>query len=270
MFLPCHLRILKSLYIAGDESERDSNGTIAAVDDAGDQAVSNDTWELVEEFLGRRDDYKPYRERAIYWKNISNEAESRLEELDNESTTDHVPPSRPQSRCGSTLPPRTPLFTSSMSLTPLSSNRNDSGHCSAREQPPAWNFINHMLNKRSNIVDDDCKKFRSERFLTELCSESERRVISLQKAYQNLVRGSNSSDAIDVSLDDSKGPKRARSKSSLLVNHFSVADAETPQSEEDPSISEMNEKDSSIILHHKLWLWSLLLSSVKEIVNDVK
>ena len=255
MFLPCHLHILKSLYIAGDE---------------GDQAVSNDTWELLEEFLGRRDEYRPYRERASHWSAISDEAASRLEELENESTTDHVPQSRPQSRRG-TLPPRTPLFSSSMSLTPLSSNRKDSEHCAVTETAvPAWNFINHMLTERSKIVDNDCKKFRSERFLTELCSESEQRVQQLKKAYLNLVRGSSSSsnDAIGVSLDDSKGPKRARSKSSLLVNNFPVANAETSRSEEDPSMSTINEKDSATILHHKLWLWSLLLSSVKDIVNE--
>ena len=248
------------MYIAGDERD---NEAAAAADDAGDQAVSNDTWELVEEFLRRRDEYKPFRERATRWSAISDEAASRLEELEDGSTTDHVPPSRPQSRCGSTLTPRTPLFSSSMSLTPLSSNRKDSEQCSmGATTVPAWNFINHMLNKRSKIVDDGCKKFRSERFLTELCSESEQRVISLKKAYLNLVRDSNT-------LHDSKEPKRARrSKSSLLANHFSLADEETPPSEEDPSISKTNDKDSATILHHKLCLWSLLLSSVKDIVNE--
>ena len=207
----------------------------------------------------------------------------------------------------SSLTPRTPLFTISgrggssltpnLSLTPTSSNRNPTHHTKSLSQNdrelastiPSWNFIGQMLQRRSRLCIQSCTSFRSQPFLAQLRDEAEMRCKVLEGVLQKLKTGitlgedDNSNNDGNTKREGSMiaNPVGKRRKSevgvgsihqssdvpSSLGHFFSNKNIHTTNNGIDDETNQFDE-ESIMEAQMKLCLWSSLLSSVKEIVDE--
>ena len=274
--------------------------------------VGSDTWILIEQFLQRRVLYHPYKERQTHWSNINDEAKSRIAHLSSISSSiveevENKP--IPSSLLGgrTSLTPRTPtLFslggrsnsiggTTSMSLTPQSSNKHAPAKLSSQNDIelantiPSMNFIQHMLQRRTEICRHDAKSFRSQQFLTKLHDEAEMRCEILVGMLNNLkLEGGGTGKKESSSIEKRKGsatknPIGKRQKvegdvlrSSSLLGQFlsndkrysEVKDTIVVDDNDDEQSCKKDNEDSIMEAKTKLYLWASLLKSVKEITDE--
>lgn len=279
---------------ANDTNESDDNGN----DSEG--LVSNETWDLIERFLRRRMEYRPLKERRIRWANISSEAQSRLDRSLSVTSADPDKQVKMPSRLSS-LTPRSPLFSPSvsgrgsigsmtpcLSLTPQSSNRNAPA-LSQNEREiastiPAWTFINRMLQRRSKLCTESCQAFRSQPFFAELRNEAEMRCEILKRVLKRLKLGSTRKQDHNVHIKKRVGSglticasgKRQKLgtgapgptiPSSSSFGHFN-SDEYSQMTKNDLDDECCLDENAIVETQMKLCLWSSLLSSVKEIVDE--
>ena len=274
--------------------------------------VGSDTWILIEQFLQRRVLYHPYKERQTHWSNINDEAKSRIANLSSISSSivEEVESKPiPSSLLGgrTSLTPRTPtLFslggrsnsiggTTSMSLTPQSSNKHAPAKLSSQNDIelantiPSMNFIQHMLQRRTEICRHDAKSFRSQQFLTKLHDEAEMRCKILVGMLNNLkLEGGGTGKKESSSIEKRKGsatknPIGKRQKvegdvlrSSSLLGQFlsndkrysEVKDTIVVDDNDDEQSCKKDNEDSIMEAKTKLYLWASLLKSVKEITDE--
>eukprot|EP00580_Thalassiosira_gravida_P015206 CAMPEP_0201658422 /NCGR_PEP_ID=MMETSP0494-20130426/1301_1 /ASSEMBLY_ACC=CAM_ASM_000839 /TAXON_ID=420259 /ORGANISM="Thalassiosira gravida, Strain GMp14c1" /LENGTH=348 /DNA_ID=CAMNT_0048135407 /DNA_START=52 /DNA_END=1098 /DNA_ORIENTATION=+ len=257
--------------------------------------VDNEIWGLIERFLQRRSEYRPHKERRIHWEKINVEAQSRLDHLASiTSSIDEENSMVPmQSRSSSSLTPRTPLFsmsgrvgsmtTPSQSLTPQSSNRN-APRLSETERElastvPSWNFMSQMLRRRSKLCTESCRSFRSQPFLAELRNEAELRCAILGRVLKFLKIGTPRKQERCGKKRDMPTTRTSKGKRQKLemevtgasipssLEHF-FSNEYTKLTNHDLDVENCIDEDSIMVTQMKLCLWSLLLSSVKEIVDE--
>jgi len=234
----CHLTILRSLYDDGQECGTDTGETNKEEDtntddkqkdhDApsstkhseasgnshmdvieNDGTVSNDVWNLIEQYLQRRNDYLPHKQLQSHWTNINNEAKSRIEYIISSiSQCVEEEEEKPSSRGRSSLTPRgsTPMFSimgrgslgpTSLHLTPQSSNKNKLSTSNELSQNdielassiPSWNLINSMLGRHKDLCTESCKSFRTQPFLTKVLDEATKRCKVLERILQSTKMG---------------------------------------------------------------------------------
>ena len=192
------------------ELEKSVNNDVSSGHVVEESPVGNEVWVLIDQFLKRRSDYHPYKERLNHWSKVNDEAKSRIEHLSSISSSmeeEEKPLPSILSRARKSLTPRTPKLFSLMgrgttnslrnlSLTPQSSNRNANNGNKLSQNDielvgsiPSWNLINQMLQRRSQLCTESCQLFRSQPFLTQLHDEAEMRCNVLKGVLQNLKIG---------------------------------------------------------------------------------
>lgn len=274
--------------------------------------VDNEIWSHIERFLQLRTQYRPHKERQLHWSKIYAESNSRLQSIlsatssisKQEDGHTHVP----MTTSRSSLTPRTPLFatygrsgslTPSLSLTPVSSNRNKSTKSRVNKYGnrgggsgggelvttlPAWNFINQMLYRRSRQSMQSCTSFRSQPFLTILQKEAEMRCESLRRIIQcrNKINQQQhqqeqlaNSEGLVLQIRAGKRRKLERTtelppengaSSSLGHTLLSKYSNSGLQTECDASVNADADEDFLTCAQMKVQLWASLLSSVREII----
>ena len=200
------------------ELNKKVNNDVSSGYAAEESPVGNEVWVLIDQFLKRRSEYHPYKERSNHWSKVNDEAKSRIEHLSSISSfmmeeEEKKPLPSILSRARQSLTPRTPTLFSMMgrgtgalgtnlSLTPQSSNRNANNDNKLSQNDielvssiPSWNLINQMLQRRSRLCTESCHSFRSQPFLTQLHDEAQMRCNVLKGVLQKLkmeeVVGSN-------------------------------------------------------------------------------
>lgn len=255
-----------------------------------ERPVKSEVWDLVELFLQHRMDYRPHKQRQLHWTKISTEAKSRLDHLLSLSTEEEEGIRQLQTNNRTLVTtPRTPMFTvirgsttpHQSSLTPQSSNRNNPPKTSQSSDRdvitscsaiPSWNFINHMVQRRSRLCTQSCQSFRSMPFLDELQDEANMRCKALVKALVDLKVGKRKNkqervvDGVTAGYNDGKRQKIEISKQPVTPSLF-----ETLRSGEyvisNQSGAGDYDKDCIVEMKIKYQLWTSLLSSLKEIVD---
>ena len=303
--------IIKEIITIQGETETVSDKKKAAEHDINysEIPVDNEIWSHIERFLQLRTQYRPHKERQLHWSKIYAESNSRLESIlsatssisKQEDGHNHVP----MTASRSSLTPRTPLFatygrsgslTPSLSLTPVSSNRNNSTKSRVNKYGnrgcgsggelvttlPAWNFVNQMLYRRSRQSMQSCTSFRSQPFLTILQKEAEMRCESLRKIIQcrNKINQQQHQHEQLANRDPIRAGKRRKlerttelppengassSLGHILLSKYSNSGLQTDC---DASVNTDADEDFLTCAHMKVKLWSSLLSSVREIIVD--
>ncbi|KAL9183839.1 hypothetical protein ACHAXT_004695 [Thalassiosira profunda] len=322
-FRKCHLQILRSLYDGASAPDRGSEGeepepsggdnedanarctgdgdgdnleeTGAPAGGEGDAStegpVDGETWDLIAQFLWRRAEYRPHRDRQVHWANVSAAAQSRLDRLLSVTSADMD--ARTIAQRTSSLTPRTPSVFSAagrgarspaMSLTPLSSNKKRApkltqGEREAASALPSWTFIHNMLQRRSKICTQSCEDYRSQPFLTELREEAEMRCTALGKVLMQLQTGGGAQrrnekkregDAfLEVAGKRQKVIAVQPTVPSSLGQHLPSRTISAPGAAAlDSNEGSGDSEDLIMETQMKLCLWSSLLSSVKEVVEE--
>jgi len=188
-----------------NDSEASGNSHMDVIEEEG--IVSNDVWNLIEQYLQRRNDYLPHKQLQSHWTNINNEAKSRIEYISSISKCIEDDEKLSSSRGRSSLTPRgsTPMFSitgrgslapTSLHLTPQSSNKNKStSNESSRtdielaSSIPSWNLINSMLGRHKELCTESCKSFRTQPFLTKVHDEATKRCKVLERLLQSIEIG---------------------------------------------------------------------------------
>ncbi|KAL7545836.1 hypothetical protein ACHAWF_009193 [Thalassiosira exigua] len=256
--------------------------------------VRDEIWDLVDTFLRRRDGYGPLKEQRVHWTRVHGEARTRLDRLlaTTSSREEEAKPSLQLQR-SSSLTPRTPLFVASgrgsvatpslslQSLTPPSSNRHghagrlSQGEREAAGAVPSWHFVRRMLQRRSDLCAESCRSFRSQPFLGRLRDEAEARCGTLEGALKRLKlgRGTEKQDGKKRGGATMNSPACKRLKSGVdhstpsSLGHFFSSG--TPKLTTAQLNDECDHDEEAIMeTQMKLCLWSSLLASVKEIVDE--
>mmetsp|Transcript_505 Transcript_505/g.1121 ORF Transcript_505/g.1121 Transcript_505/m.1121 type:complete len:354 (+) Transcript_505:256-1317(+) len=276
------------------EMSNDTEGAAMDKDNDSEGLVGSEIWDLIERFLQRRMEYPPHKERQIHWTEINAEAQSRLDHLVSITSSVEEEKILPMQSRSSSLTPRTPLFsvsgrgsmTPSMSLTPQSSNRN-APKLSQKEREmaitiPAWNIINQMLQRRSKLCTNSCQSFRSQPYLARLRNEADMRCNILERVMERLKVGTSGKHqnekkregtTIRIPLGkrqkleiDVTRPTIPSSLGHFFSNEYSSTLTRNDRDARDDEIC--LDEDSIMETQMKLCLWSSLLSSVKEIVDE--
>lgn len=192
--------------------------------------------------------------------------------------------------------------TPTLSLTPLSSNRKDAQHPGKHEHEiSSWTFINRMVQKRANLCTSSCESFRSQPFLEKLYAECNSRCNVLAAILQRLRRsveipGDKSSGSgekraaaaksesqakrqkIDDDVDADQiansqssylGPTKTPPKDFYFFRDYQSIDAHSHNPQANQNTTNMSNTVELINeTQIKLCLWSNLLSSVREIVDE--
>lgn len=278
-------------------NSNDKNRREYSVNDS-DIPVDPEIWSLIERFLLLRAQYRPHKAHQLQWTKVYAESNNRLKytlsaisSIDKEGGHNAPLMLKPSA---SSLTPRTPLFgtngrsgsiTPSLSLTPVSSNRNNAtkptvyynnrvGKVAATL--PAWNFIHQMLHRRCRQSMQSCTSFRSQPFLTTILKEAEMRCILLKKT----LHFHNSTQQQNHHHSNRHGNKRrklepvpelrpAATSTSSLGNIFTTKYSNASlEIRHDADANDDEHEDFTTRAHMKFHLWACLLSSVKEIVFD--
>ena len=181
----------------GDINEADENSDMDDVIE-NDDTVSNDVWNLIEQYLQRRNDYLPHKQLQSHWTNINNEAKSRIEYIS--SISKCIEEEEKPSSTG-----RTPMFSimgrgslapTSLHLTPQSSNKNKSTSNELSQNDielassiPSWNLINSMIGRRKELCTKSCESFRKQPFLTKVHDEATKRCKVLEGVLHSMKMG---------------------------------------------------------------------------------
>jgi hypothetical protein len=256
-----------------------------------ERPVRSEVWDLIELFLQHRMDYRPHRQRQLHWSRISKEAKSRIDNLLSSSSVAGEEEEGTTNNRTVVTTPRTPMFTvirrgstttpHQSSLTPQSSNRNnnppktsqssDRDGIASSSAIPSWNFINHMVQRRSQLCTQSCQSFRSMPFLDKLQSEANMRCKTLRTALVNLKMGKRKNkrerdiDGVTADHNDRKRRKFETSKQPTpslfehLRSHEYVLSNQSSACDYD--------EDCIVKMKMKYQLWTSLLSSLKEIVD---
>jgi len=331
-FRKCHLTILHSLYDGGQESgdttdkqkddapssTNEDNTTDDTADGTdkeqgvinkasensdmdvieNDDTVSNDVWNLIEQYLQRRNDYLPHKQLQSHWTNINNEANSRIEYIS--SISKCIEEEEKPSSTG-----RTPIFSimgrgslapTSLHLTPQSSNKNKSTSNELSQNDielassiPSWNLINSMLDRRKELCTKSCISFRKQPFLTKVHDEATKRCKVLEGVLQSMKIGGGSNSKRKSNEKKREGPRGVTSQvgkrqkievsrpsllGSFLNDQYSdevkVADVDNSNATEQTRNEEEGNDDEDSIMKAKmkLVLWTALLKSIKEIIDE--
>lgn len=255
-----------------------------------ERPVKSEVWDLIELFLQHRMDYHPHRQRQLHWSKISTEAKSRLDHLLSTEEEEGIRKLQTNNRTLVTTP-RTPMFTvirgsttpHQSSLTPQSSNRNNPpktsqssdrdviASCSAI---PSWNFINHMVQRRSRLCTQSCQSFRSMPFLDELQIEANMRCKTLGKALVDLKMGKRKNKRERVEVVDglmaaghNDGKRRKFETKHPVTSSLFLQLRSDKYVISDQSSADDNDEDCIVEMKMKFQLWTSLLSSLKEIVD---
>lgn len=317
-FRRCHLQVLRSLYDArhrttsssnfsgGDEDNAMTTTTTTKEDDEVESAnhsekpVSNEIWNLMERFLQLQAQYRPHKEHQHHWSRVHAESTSRLDHIVTLTTVSSASIQKdghlPSTTKNSLLTPRTPSYftsgrgsaaTPSLSLTPVSSNRNNATKLGLNEDRygelvttiPAWNIINHMLHRRSQQCIQSCTSFRRQKFLTTLRDEAELRCTALHKILKcrsTIEQNHEHAKREGLTLQHIRVGKRQKLELDTNLKRLPLTKTTTASSLGDCIFSTTTgleverhvDEDEELITcaKIKLHLWSNLLSSVREIV----
>eukprot|EP00581_Thalassiosira_minuscula_P005852 CAMPEP_0183746880 /NCGR_PEP_ID=MMETSP0737-20130205/66979_1 /TAXON_ID=385413 /ORGANISM="Thalassiosira miniscula, Strain CCMP1093" /LENGTH=345 /DNA_ID=CAMNT_0025982587 /DNA_START=64 /DNA_END=1101 /DNA_ORIENTATION=+ len=276
-------------------SKNNIEGAVVESDNVTEGIAGSEIWDLIELFLKRRTEYRPHKERQIHWAKINAEAHDRLNHLTTIAPVEEEK-ALPTQR-SSSLTPRTPLFSVSgragakspnnLSLTPQSSNRNSAPKLSQDERElastiPAWKLINQVLQRRSKLCTNSCESFRSQPFLAKLRNEAEMRCSVLERALKRLKEGSTPFEKqkhIEKKREGSEmingmGKRRKLSRAGATkptipssLGHF-FSDEYTGLKRNGFDDECLVDEEAIMETEMKLCLWSSLLSSVKEIVDE--
>jgi hypothetical protein len=256
-----------------------------------ERPVKSEVWDLIELFLQHRMDYRPHKQRQLHWSKISTEAKSRSDHLLSTEEEEGIRQLQTNNRTSVTTP-RTPMFTvirgsttpHQSSLTPQSSNRNNNpsktsqssdrdviASCSAI---PSWNFINHMVQRRSRLCTQSCQSFRSMPFLDELQIEANMRCKTLGKALVDLKMGKrkNKRERVEVvdglmAVGHNDGKRRKFETKHPVTSSLFLQLCSDKYVISDQSSADDYDEDCIVEMKMKFQLWTSLLSSLKEIVD---
>ena len=265
-FRQCHLKMLRSLYDTDPSADDDQAAGDISMDggasNAQDADVEQETWDRIQKFIDQRADYRPRKQRQTHWAALNTESQSRLDALFSAEQEKKRSKRRSAKKMRET-PSRTPLLnvarrpSTPVSLTPLTSNK--------REMPTvydgaitSWSFINSMVQKRAKLCTASCEEFRSQSFFEELHDECNVRVKLLHAKLEQAKHHGTSSEVVSsASAELGTTPYYFFRDYYCLNSHSHLSDAQMVNTEE-----LINE------IQIKLCLWSNLLASVKEIVDE--
>jgi len=262
-----------------EKSDRDAAGN----ENVNESPVCSGVWVLIERFLQQQKEYRPHEQRHLHWLKVNDEAKSRLDHLLSMSSSveeDDIRPS--QSRLS--LTPRAPIFsmsgrgsTSNLSLTPLGSNRNPPRSSQSERDVasaiPSWNLINQLVQRRSRLCNRSCQSFRSQPFLAELQNEAQMRCEVLETVLVNLNMGKRKNNARETYGSTIHLLAGKRQKLGMDVNELTapslfghLCSGKCSESVKTYLDAECDcDEDYIVETKMKIHLWSLLLSSLKEI-----
>ena len=254
--------------------------------------IRSEVWDLIELFLQHRMNYRPHKQRQLHWSKISTEAKSRIDNLLSSSSVAGEEEEGTTNNRTVLTTPRTPMFTvirrgstttpHQSSLTPQSSNRNnnptktsqssDRDGIASSSAIPSWNFINHMVQRRSRLCTQSCQSFRSMPFLDKLQSEANMRCKTLGMALVDLKMGKRKNKrervvhGLTADHNDGKRRKIELSKHPMTPSLFEHLRSHEYVISNQSSASDYDE-DFIVKMKMKYQLWTSLLSSLKEIVD---
>lgn len=227
--------------------------------------VPNKTFDLIQQFIDQRSDYRPRKARQTHWALLHTESKTRLDDL--LSISSELQKSAQKRR---TTPSRTPLLnmmkrpTTPFSSTPMSSNKKD-----VRVQEheiTSWTFINSLVQRRAKLCASSCEEFRAQSFLGELHTECDGRVKTLHVKLEQLKSGNTSNG------DDEPVAKRQKTDGNgagfYFFRDYQSLDAHSSDADQADSTTTTDTAELINETQIKLCLWSNLLGSVKEIVDE--
>jgi hypothetical protein len=279
-FRQCHLKILRSLYAeessvsvddtgskvkCGRPSQRESQTLEQHGATSKETTVSSKIWDLIQQFIHQRSDYRPHKQRQTHWTQLHAESQTRLEHLSYISL-ERQESNKKSAQKRRATPSRTPLLnmikrpgTPLSLLTPLSSNKAEI-MSAAEHEITSWTFINSMINKRAQLCTSSCEEFRAQSFLGELYTECGLRVEVLKAGLEHLKTHDKKEHPVE--------PLAKRQKTDATRFYFfrdyNSIDAHSSEDATNKSNSDELINETQI----KLCLWSNLLASVKEIVDE--
>jgi len=244
-FLPCHLVMLRSLYVSDNVATTGASATAetstqASVDK--EVPVTEQVWNLIDVFLSKRDGLATSRNKAIKSWAVYESAERILNEGIGGVGATAASTGSNGVQCGQVSPvPTTPLLRTDKLSSPtrsvgvgtsvnISSTRSDQQHGHMN----SWRLVTKLLSRQNEVTQKD----------TQLVGEP----------YQPLVA------ALNSKLEELRIIYKG------LVDDRSSVDGERTQSDGLVQVS-LEDEDLVTKLECKIRLWSLLLSSVQGVVG---
>ena len=243
-FLPCHLVMLRSLYVSDNVATTGASATAETSTQASVEKevlpVTEQVWNLIDVFLSKRDGLATSRNKAIKSWAVYESAERILNE--GIGGVGATAASSNGVQCGQVSPvPTTPLLRTDKLSSPtrsvgvgtsvnISSTRSDQQHGHMN----SWRLVTKLLSRQNEVTQKD----------TQLVGEP----------YQPLVA------ALNSKLEELRIIYKG------LVDDRSSVDGERTQSDGLVQVS-LEDEDLVTKLECKIRLWSLLLSSVQGVVG---
>ena len=244
-FLPCHLVMLRSLYVSDNVATTGASATAETSTQASVEKevlpVTEQVWNLIDVFLSKRDGLATSRNKAIKSWAVYESAERILNE--GIGGVGATAASSNGVQCGQVSPvPTTPLLRTDKLSSPtrsvgvgtsvnISSTRSDQQHGHMN----SWRLVTKLLSRQNEVTQKD----------TQLVGEP----------YQPLVA------ALNSKLEELRIIYKG------LVDDRSSVDGERTQSDGLVQVS-LEDEDLVTKLECKIRLWSLLLSSVQGVVGS--
>lgn len=275
-FLPCHLVMLRSLYAtdnngsAVEKIAAEPSATTASVD----SKVKEEVWHLINVFLANRGDLATSRDKAIKSQAVYESAEHILNEgiggigMKPSSSSNGVRsgqslppvPSTPLLRTGKLSPSRSiGVGTSTPVDMPVGRQDHQHDHLPQNQNGNAWTLVTKLLGRKNAATQKD----------TELVAEPYQPLIDalnsklkeLRSIYKKVVDEKSFVDGDDDTERDMLVPFN-----NMGEDDRSVLEEEERQGD-NLARTLLEEEDLVAKLECKLYLWSLLLSSVRGVVG---
>ena len=245
-FLPCHLVLLRSLYVSDNAptagaSATGETSTQASVDK--EVPVTEQVWNLIDVFLSKRDGLATSRDVAIKSWAVYESAERMLKE--GIGGFEATATSSNGVQCGQLSPvPSTPLLRTDKLSSPtrsvgvgtsvnISTTRSDQQHGQQSQYMNSWRLVTTLLGRQNEVTQKDTQLVGEP--YQPLVAALNSKLEELRLIYKGLV-------------DDRSSVDEVRTSDGLV--QFSLED-----------------EDLATKLECKIRLWSLLLSSAQGVVG---
>ena len=272
-FLPCHLVMLRSLYAADNDASTVGNSAAepSATTASVDNKVREEVWHLINVFLTNRGDLATARDKATKSQAVYESAEHILNEgiggigMKPSSSSNGIRsgqsspvPSTPLLRTGKLSPARSVgVGTNTPVDMPMSRKDHQHGHMPQNRNVNSWTLVTKLLGRKNATTQKD----------TELVAEPYQPLIDalnsklkeLRSIYKEVLGEKSFVGGEDDTLRGMLMPFNNMGEDYGSVEEESRGDNLAHDS--------LEEEDLVAKLECKLYLWSLLLSSVRGVVG---
>ena len=277
-FLPCHLVMLRSLYATDNKVSVEENSTAeipTTKSSSVDNQVKEEVWHLIDVFLANRGDLATSRVKAMKSQAVYESAERILNEgtggvvmKESRSSGNGVlggqsspVPSTPLLRTGKLSPGRSiGVGTTTPADIPMARQDHQNAHLQQNQNVNSWTLVTKLLGRKNAATQKDTERSVAEPYQP-LMDALESKLKELHSTHKDILDEKSFADE-----DDDTG-------GAIFGSFDGMGEATCKRSSggerQDSHLAHgsLEEEDVVAKLECKLYLWTLLLSSMRGVVG---